>query len=86
MVMILRCLLLVRMISAVTLAIPGAMASVASALLEPYRQQGFIPWAALDFLAAPIATSDLQQDLGLPVMMLFLSIVLPVRTRLAKIL
>ena len=80
----LRCLLLVRMTSAVTLAIPGAMASVASALLEPYRQQGFIPWGALDYLAAPTVTTDLQQDLGLPVMMVFLSIVLPVRTRQAK--
>ena len=78
MIVTLRCLLLLRMISAVTVASPGAMAGIVSALLEPYRGHSFIPWAALDFLAAPSIAPGLQRDLGLPVMMLGLSTMLPV--------
>ena len=78
MIVTLRCLLLLRTISTVTVASPGAMAGIVSALLEPYRGHSFIPWAALDFLAAPSAASGLQRDLGLPVIMLGLSTMLPV--------
>ena len=84
MAVLLRCTLLVRPVAAVAVAMPGAIASIASALLEPYREHGFIPWEVLDYVAAPAAASSLRWDLGLPVMMLCFSAVLPVRLGLAS--
>ena len=81
-IVLLRCLLLVCPVSAVAVAVPGTIASFVSALLEPYRKHAFIPWEVLDFLVAPAAASSLRWDLGLPVMMLCFSTVLPVRPAL----
>ena len=83
MTVLLRCLLLVHMVSAVAAAIPGAIASIVSALLEPYREHGFNLWEVPGFLVAPAATSSLRWELGLPLMLLCFSIVLPVRPALA---
>lgn len=76
-VMALRCALLLQWTSAVTVAMPGAIAGMFSDLLAPWRGQGFVSWAALDFLAAP--EPGMPQDLSLLAMLALLSIVLPVR-------